>query len=59
MKENVLNAKKEIVSEIVENINKSEAIILVEYRGLTVEQLTDLRKNTEKRMLDTRFTKIL
>lgn len=44
MKENVLNAKKEIVSEIVENINKSEAIILVEYRGLTVEQLTDLRK---------------
>ena len=44
MKERVLQAKKDVVSEIVDNINNSQSLVLVEYRGLTVAELTDLRK---------------
>ncbi len=39
----VLNEKKEIVAEITENIKNSESVILFQYQGLTVSELTDLR----------------
>lgn len=43
MKEKTLQAKTKIVEEIKEKIGKSESLILVDYRGLNVEQLTELR----------------
>ena len=36
--------KKPIVDEIAENINGAQSVVLVDYRGLTVEQDTQLRK---------------
>lgn len=36
--------KKEVVAEITEKFQKSTAAILVDYRGLKVEELTELRK---------------
>lgn len=44
MKKKVLKAKSENVAEIKEKIDKSQSIVLVNYRGLNVEQLTELRE---------------
>lgn len=39
----VLNEKKEIVAEITEKIKNSETVILFQYQGLTVADLSTLR----------------
>ena len=36
--------KKPIVEEISENIKDAQSVVLVDYRGLTVEEDTKLRK---------------
>ncbi|MBC8588116.1 50S ribosomal protein L10 [Paratissierella segnis] len=43
MKDETLQAKSAIIEEIKEKIDNAESIILVDYRGLNVAQLTDLR----------------
>ena len=40
----VLESKKETVNEILESIKTSESVILFQYQGLTVSELSDLRK---------------
>jgi len=42
--EKTLQAKQENIEEIKEKIDKAQAIVLVDYRGLNVEQLTELRR---------------
>ncbi|MDE6202845.1 MAG: 50S ribosomal protein L10, partial [Lachnospiraceae bacterium] len=39
-----VDLKKPIVEEIAANIKDAQSVVLVDYRGLTVEQDTDLRK---------------
>ena len=39
-----LKAKNEIVNEITESIKNSEAVILFTYQGLTVSDLSELRR---------------
>lgn len=39
----ILENKKAIVSEIEENVKKSESVIIFTYQGLTVSDLSDLR----------------
>ena len=41
----VLNAKKQIVSEITDKIKNSESVIVFQYQGLTVDELSKLRKS--------------
>jgi len=41
--ERILNEKKQVVSEIVDKIKNSESVILFQYQGLTVAELTELR----------------
>ncbi len=41
--EKILNEKKAIVSEIIDNIKSSESVILFEYQGLTVAEMSELR----------------
>lgn len=48
MKEKVLNAKKEVIEEIKGNIKESQSMVLVDYRGLDVNELTQLRENFRK-----------
>ena len=41
--EKILNEKKIIVSEIIDNIKNSESVILFQYQGLTVAEMSELR----------------
>ena len=41
----VLNAKKQIVADITDKIKNSESVILFQYQGLTVDELSELRKS--------------
>lgn len=47
-----LEAKKVVVSEIEEKIAKAESIVIVEYKALTVEQVTMLRKKCREAGVD-------
>lgn len=44
MKQNVLDAKKAVVEEIAGKFQESESAVIVEYRGLTVAEVTELRR---------------
>ena len=52
MKEQVLQAKQQNVEEIKEKIDKAQSIVLVDYRGLTVEDVTELRARYRKAGVD-------
>ncbi|MBQ4061934.1 MAG: 50S ribosomal protein L10 [Christensenellaceae bacterium] len=43
MKESTLKAKEAVVSEIKEKFENAQSIMFLDYRGLTVEEVTDLR----------------
>ncbi|MCM3734120.1 50S ribosomal protein L10 [Fictibacillus nanhaiensis] len=42
---NILETKKQVVSTISEKLQSSQSTILVDYRGLTVAEVTELRKS--------------
>ena len=44
MNQEILQAKKEVVSEVVENVKNSNAVVVVEYRGLSVTEITEVRR---------------
>lgn len=44
----IIEMKAAKVSEIAEKIKKAQAVVLFDYRGLTVAEVTDLRKETRK-----------
>jgi large subunit ribosomal protein L10 len=52
LKEKILQEKKQIVNEIKEKVDKSQGIVLVDYRGLNVEELTELRRNYREAGVD-------
>lgn len=39
-----LEAKEAVVSEVKEKLSKANSIVLVDYKGITVEDVTELRK---------------
>ncbi len=43
MKEQKLQAKEAVVSGVKEKIEKAQSVVLLDYRGLTVEEVTALR----------------
>jgi large subunit ribosomal protein L10 len=47
-KESTLNQKRKVVEDISERIKSSKAIIFADYRGLTVEQDTEMRSAMRK-----------
>jgi len=40
----ILDQKKQIVSEITDKLKKSESVIIFQYQGMNVEELSELRK---------------
>lgn len=52
MKEEKLQSKISVVDEIKEKIDSAESIVLVNYRGLTVEAATELRKQLRENGVD-------
>lgn len=43
MKEQTLNAKVAVVEEIKDKFSRAQSVIVIDYRGLTVEEVTALR----------------
>lgn len=43
MNQSVLEQKKSVVNDIAEKLGKAKSVVLVEYKGLTVEKATELR----------------
>ncbi len=43
-----IEIKSEVVSEIVEKLQKSSAAVVVDYKGLTVEEVTEFKKTNER-----------
>ena len=52
MNQAVLSAKQDIVSEISSKIKDSESTVIVEYRGLSVAEVTELRRNLREENVD-------
>ncbi len=48
----VIEAKQQVVNEITEQFNDSESAVLVDYRGLTVEEVTNLRQELRDNNID-------
>ena len=46
--EKILEEKKQLVSTIVDKIKNSESVILFQYQGLTVDELTNLRSKLKE-----------
>lgn len=44
MNQAVVESKKAVVSEIATKLKESESTVIVEYRGLTVKEVTELRR---------------
>ena len=47
-----IEIKSEVVSEIVEKLQQSSAAVVVDYKGLTVEEVTELRKQMREAGVD-------
>lgn len=52
MREQTLQAKTQVVEEIKEKIEKAQSVVLVDYRGLNVEEVTDLRSKYREADVD-------
>jgi len=48
MNQSILDAKKAMVIEVTEKLKSSKSAIIVEYRGLSVKEVTDLRRELRK-----------
>ena len=48
----VLEAKKSVVTEIEDKLKSAATVVVVDYRGLSVGQVTELRKNLREQGID-------
>lgn len=55
--EKILEQKKEVVENLKEKLLKAKSIILVDYRGLTVEEDTELRNTLRKANIEYKVIK--
>lgn len=56
-KEQVIAKKQELVNEITQKFQDAAAVVVVDYRGLTVEQVTELRKQLREAGIEIRVIK--
>lgn len=52
MNEAIINGKKAVVSEIAEKMKNAQSTVVVEYRGLTVAEVTKLRRELRAENVD-------
>lgn len=57
MKEKKLHEKEAVVESIKEKIGKAQSIVLLDYRGLTVEEVTSLRDQMRQAGIEYRVLK--
>ena len=53
----IIEGKKQVVNEIAEKVKESSSIVLFEYRGLSVSEMTELRKNLRENGSDVKVYK--
>lgn len=53
----ILEQKKQVVTDLTEKIKSAQSIVLADYRGLTVEQDTELRNALRKAGVDYKVVK--
>ena len=53
----ILEQKKNIVKEIVDKLKKSESVIIFQYQGMTVEELSSLRRELREVKADVKVYK--
>ncbi len=53
----ILEQKKQVVDEIINYLKTSESVIIFKYQGLTVEELSDLRKELKTAEADVKVYK--
>ena len=46
MNQAIIDSKKAVVSEIAQKMKESQSTVVVEYRGLSVAEVTELRTKT-------------
>lgn len=46
--EKILNKKKQVVADLVEDLKDAQTIVFIDYRGVSVEQDTELRSEMRK-----------
>ena len=54
---NIIAGKEKEVTEIVEKLKKAQSVVLVDYRGINVEQATNLRADCRKENVEYRVIK--
>ena len=54
----IIERKKEVVNEIASKVKESSSVILFEYRGLSVSEMTELRKNLRNNLKEYNLEKI-
>ena len=52
LKEKVLQEKQQIIEEIKDKVNNAQSVVLVDYRGLKVDELTELRRQYREAGVD-------
>jgi large subunit ribosomal protein L10 len=57
MNPSILESKKLVVAEITEKLKSSASSVVVEYRGLTVAEVTDLRRQLRKEGIEIKVYK--
>ena len=57
MNQNVLESKKNVVSEIQNKFTNSASTVVAEYRGLTVAEVTELRRELRKENVEMKVYK--
>lgn len=54
-----IESKQQVVTEIAEKLRDSKSTIVVDYRGLTVSEATELRKNLREAGVEFKVYKTL
>lgn len=52
MNEAIINSKKAVVAEIADKMKEAQSTVVVEYRGLTVAEITQLRRDLRAEDVD-------
>ena len=55
--EKILNEKKQIVKEITDKLKNSESVIIFQYQGMTVDELSSLRRELRQADAEVRVYK--
>lgn len=58
MKDYTLKAKQEVVAGVQAKFAEAQSLVFLDYRGMTVAEVTELRNKIREAVLSTRSSKI-